>query len=111
MEKTTQSITKRCKLVVVDNTNVEYWEMKKYFKLASCHGYRVIIVEPKTSWKFNHRYFYLMHCCLKRLDCLKNRSLMPYFCYQPKTREAELFLLTIDFLEQKLEKVVLEGTN
>jgi len=54
-EKTTQSITKRCKLVVVDNTNVEYWEMKKYFKLASCHGYRVIIAEPKTSWKLNHR--------------------------------------------------------
>ena len=48
MEKTTQSITKRCKLVVVDNTNVEYWEMKKYFKLANCHGYRVIIVEPMT---------------------------------------------------------------
>ena len=50
------SISKRCKLVVVDNTNVEYWEMKKYFNLANRNGYRVIIAEPKTSWKLNHRY-------------------------------------------------------
>ena len=40
-------------LVIVDNTNVKRWEMAPYFRTASQHRYTVIIVEPRTPWKFN----------------------------------------------------------
>ena len=37
--------------VIVDNTNVKFWEMKTYISLAFQHDYHVIIAEPKTPWK------------------------------------------------------------
>eukprot|EP00092_Neocalanus_flemingeri_P004005 GFUD01004311.1.p1 GENE.GFUD01004311.1~~GFUD01004311.1.p1 ORF type:complete len:527 (+),score=133.15 GFUD01004311.1:142-1722(+) len=39
-------------LIIIDNTNVKRWEMAPYFKTASQHRYTVILVEPKTPWKF-----------------------------------------------------------
>ncbi|XP_060753725.1 NEDD4-binding protein 2-like 2 isoform X3 [Neoarius graeffei] len=41
----------RCTPVVIDNTNVQAWEMKPYVTLALETGYRVEFVEPETSWK------------------------------------------------------------
>lgn len=43
------------KLVIVDNTNVQHWEMKSYFLNANKapFTYRFIVVEPKTPWKVN----------------------------------------------------------
>ncbi len=39
--------------VIIDNTNVEHWEMKPYLDLASFHGYLVVIVTPKTPWRLD----------------------------------------------------------
>ena len=43
------------KMVIVDNTNVTAWEMRQYFIPASkaSYTYRVIVVEPKTPWRFD----------------------------------------------------------
>ncbi|KAL7849133.1 hypothetical protein SRHO_G00207560 [Serrasalmus rhombeus] len=37
--------------VIIDNTNIQAWEMKPYVTLALECGYRVEFVEPDTSWK------------------------------------------------------------
>ncbi|KAB5550627.1 hypothetical protein PHYPO_G00055950 [Pangasianodon hypophthalmus] len=37
--------------VIIDNTNVQAWEMKPYVTVALEMGYRVEFVEPDTSWK------------------------------------------------------------
>ncbi|KAF4086416.1 hypothetical protein AMELA_G00106010 [Ameiurus melas] len=37
--------------VIIDNTNVQAWEMKPYVAVALETGYRVEFVEPDTSWK------------------------------------------------------------
>ena len=44
-------------LIVVDNTNVEFWEMRPYFSSAQNgpYTYYVIVVEPKTPWKLDFR--------------------------------------------------------
>ena len=39
--------------IVVDNTNVSFWEMKAYVRLAQQYGYAVMFKEPETSWKFD----------------------------------------------------------
>ncbi|XP_066945759.1 NEDD4-binding protein 2-like [Macrobrachium rosenbergii] len=39
--------------IVIDNTNLQVWEMKPYVQLALHHGYEIDILEPETSWKFN----------------------------------------------------------
>ncbi|CAJ1052124.1 NEDD4-binding protein 2 isoform X1 [Xyrichtys novacula] len=37
--------------VVIDNTNMQGWEMKPYVALALKHGYKVLFREPDTWWK------------------------------------------------------------
>uniref|UniRef100_W5MNM8 NEDD4 binding protein 2 like 2 n=2 Tax=Lepisosteus oculatus TaxID=7918 RepID=W5MNM8_LEPOC len=37
--------------VIIDNTNLQAWEMKPYVELALERGYRVEFQEPDTSWK------------------------------------------------------------
>lgn len=39
--------------VIIDNTNVKFWEVKKYLDIARMHHYIVILVEPKTPHKFD----------------------------------------------------------
>lgn len=39
--------------IIIDNTNVQAWEMKPYIKMALHHGYEVDILEPETNWKFS----------------------------------------------------------
>lgn len=39
--------------IIIDNTNIEAWEMKPYVIMALERGYRVDFCEPNTSWKFN----------------------------------------------------------
>ena len=39
--------------VVVDNTNTQFWEMKKYVEMAREHGYDIDFVESDTPWKFD----------------------------------------------------------
>jgi len=40
-------------LVIVDNTNVKRWEMAKYFSIAEQYMYMVVLVEPRTPWRFD----------------------------------------------------------
>jgi predicted kinase len=39
--------------IIIDNTNIQYWEMKNYIQVANQEGYYTIIVEPKTPWRLN----------------------------------------------------------
>lgn len=39
--------------VIIDNTNLQAWEMKPYVQMAVDRGYRVHFCEPETSWKFD----------------------------------------------------------
>jgi len=51
-EKARQACKRSEHIVVIDNTNVKYWEMKPYLEIASAHNYSVVLVEPRTPWKF-----------------------------------------------------------
>ncbi|XP_051934501.1 NEDD4-binding protein 2-like 2 isoform X1 [Hippocampus zosterae] len=39
--------------VIIDNTNLQAWEMKPYVQMALQQGYRVDFCEPDTSWKYD----------------------------------------------------------
>ncbi|XP_057695665.1 NEDD4-binding protein 2-like 2 isoform X2 [Corythoichthys intestinalis] len=39
--------------VIIDNTNLQAWEMKPYVQMALQKGYRVDFCEPNTSWKYD----------------------------------------------------------
>lgn len=39
--------------IIIDNTNLQPWEMKPYVKMALERGYKVNFCEPGTSWKFD----------------------------------------------------------
>ncbi|XP_018520812.1 NEDD4-binding protein 2-like 2 isoform X2 [Lates calcarifer] len=39
--------------IIIDNTNIQAWEMKPYVKMALERGYRVDFCEPDTSWKLD----------------------------------------------------------
>ncbi|XP_064481786.1 uncharacterized protein LOC135394760 isoform X2 [Ornithodoros turicata] len=41
--------------VIVDNTNIEAWEMMPYVAIALRGRYHVVVLEPDTPWKFNVR--------------------------------------------------------
>lgn len=39
--------------LIIDNTNLQAWEMKPYVSMALERGYRVYFQEPNTQWKFD----------------------------------------------------------
>lgn len=39
--------------IIIDNTNVSFWEFKPYVQTADKFEYIVLICEPHTPWKFN----------------------------------------------------------
>ena len=41
------------KLIIVDNTNLEVWEMLRYAKIAKDYKYHLMLVEPLTPWKYD----------------------------------------------------------
>ncbi|XP_041055468.1 NEDD4-binding protein 2-like 1 [Carcharodon carcharias] len=41
--------------IIIDNTNIEAWEMKPYANMARENGYEVKFREPDTPWKFDIR--------------------------------------------------------
>lgn len=51
--KAEEACRNRVNIVIVDNTNVMKWEMGPYFKLADKYRYSVVVVEPRTPWRFN----------------------------------------------------------
>jgi predicted kinase len=40
-------------VVVVDNTNITFSEMKPYIKMALAAGFKIEFVEPSTAWKYD----------------------------------------------------------
>ncbi|XP_068216199.1 NEDD4-binding protein 2-like [Palaemon carinicauda] len=38
--------------IIIDNTNLQAWEMKPYVQLALHNGYEIDILEPETPWKY-----------------------------------------------------------
>ncbi|XP_053604494.1 uncharacterized protein LOC128671769 isoform X2 [Plodia interpunctella] len=36
--------------VIIDNTNIEIWEMEPYFRNGVANGYKIEILEPQTTW-------------------------------------------------------------
>ena len=47
-------------VVIVDNTNIRWWEMENYIRIAKANGYKVIVYscQPKTKFDLKH--------CMKR---------------------------------------------
>ncbi|KAM9314231.1 NEDD4-binding protein 2 isoform 2-T2 [Pholidichthys leucotaenia] len=41
--------------IIIDNTNMQGWEMKPYIAQALNHGYKVLFKEPETWWKHKPR--------------------------------------------------------
>uniref|UniRef100_A0A3B4G1C8 NEDD4-binding protein 2-like 2 n=1 Tax=Pundamilia nyererei TaxID=303518 RepID=A0A3B4G1C8_9CICH len=39
--------------IIIDNTNIQAWEMKPYVKMALESGYKVDFCEPDTKWKYD----------------------------------------------------------
>uniref|UniRef100_A0A6I8MXL8 NEDD4 binding protein 2 like 1 n=2 Tax=Ornithorhynchus anatinus TaxID=9258 RepID=A0A6I8MXL8_ORNAN len=39
--------------IIIDNTNLQSWEMRPYAVMALENNYEVIFREPDTRWKFN----------------------------------------------------------
>ncbi|KAJ6655385.1 hypothetical protein lerEdw1_005443 [Lerista edwardsae] len=47
-----EAFEKRITPIIIDNTNIQTWEMKPYVALSQQHKYKVIFREPDTWWKF-----------------------------------------------------------
>lgn len=57
-KRATDAIRSGISPIVIDNTNVEAWEPKRYVEFALSNGYRIEIAEPDTPWKFNAQELY-----------------------------------------------------
>ncbi|KAJ8281312.1 hypothetical protein GJAV_G00066080 [Gymnothorax javanicus] len=47
-----EAFEKNMSPIIIDNTNMQCWEMKPYVALAKRHNYKVMFREPDTWWKF-----------------------------------------------------------
>ncbi|NXT45854.1 N4BP2 protein, partial [Pluvianellus socialis] len=47
-----EAFEKRISPIIIDNTNIQAWEMKPYVTLAQQFKYKVMFREPDTWWKF-----------------------------------------------------------
>ncbi|NWV31523.1 N4BP2 protein, partial [Grantiella picta] len=47
-----EAFEKRISPIIIDNTNIQAWEMKPYVTLAQEFKYKVMFREPDTWWKF-----------------------------------------------------------
>ncbi|XP_051020705.1 NEDD4-binding protein 2 [Acomys russatus] len=47
-----EAFEKKISPVIIDNTNLQAWEMKPYVALSQKHKYKVLFREPDTWWKF-----------------------------------------------------------
>nr|CAH7729751.1 unnamed protein product [Callosobruchus chinensis] len=50
-----QSMSRGFSPVIIDNTNVQMWEMKPYATMATDYGYIIEILEPDTHWCFDDK--------------------------------------------------------
>ncbi|XP_071072989.1 NEDD4-binding protein 2 [Dasypus novemcinctus] len=47
-----EAFEKKVSPIIIDNTNLQAWEMKPYVALSQKHKYKVFFREPDTWWKF-----------------------------------------------------------
>ncbi|XP_074848737.1 NEDD4-binding protein 2 isoform X2 [Carettochelys insculpta] len=47
-----EAFEKRISPIIIDNTNIQAWEMKPYVALSQKYKYKVMFREPDTWWKF-----------------------------------------------------------
>ncbi|XP_053528329.1 NEDD4-binding protein 2 isoform X2 [Artibeus jamaicensis] len=47
-----EAFEKKVSPIIIDNTNLQAWEMKPYVALSQKHKYKVLFLEPDTWWKF-----------------------------------------------------------
>jgi predicted kinase len=47
------AMMKKTEHIVVDNTNIMFWEMKPYVLLADKYGYEIEFVESQSEWAWN----------------------------------------------------------
>ncbi|XP_034860988.1 NEDD4-binding protein 2 isoform X1 [Mirounga leonina] len=47
-----EAFEKKVSPIIIDNTNLQAWEMKPYISLSQNHKYKVLFREPDTWWKF-----------------------------------------------------------
>lgn len=51
-DKATGACANGASVVIIDNTNIKWWEIRPYVVIAAEFCYTVVIVEPQTWWKF-----------------------------------------------------------
>uniref|UniRef100_A0A671M145 NEDD4-binding protein 2-like n=2 Tax=Sinocyclocheilus TaxID=75365 RepID=A0A671M145_9TELE len=54
-QRAKESFEKGQSPIIIDNTNMQCWEMKPYVAMAQKHRYRVLFREPDTWWKTKPR--------------------------------------------------------
>ncbi|XP_004681393.1 PREDICTED: NEDD4-binding protein 2 [Condylura cristata] len=47
-----EAFEKKISPIIIDNTNLQAWEMKPYVALSQKHKYKVLFREPDTWWRF-----------------------------------------------------------
>ena len=52
-QKAIEAMKKGISPLVIDNTNVQAWEMKEYTQQGLKYGYKIEVREPNTPWKFD----------------------------------------------------------
>ncbi|KRZ74599.1 NEDD4-binding protein 2-like 1, partial [Trichinella papuae] len=92
------AIRKSQSLVIVDNTNIHRWEMKRYVLSAYRAGYEIFFVEPDTKWKFDAA------ACFRR-----NSHGVPYLTIQRMLDNYERNVTLEDFLSSNFQ--VCDGTQ
>lgn len=52
-KRTEEAMQRKEPVIVVDNTNIQVWQMKPYVNLADQYGYKVEIKMPDTTWMWD----------------------------------------------------------
>jgi len=52
-KRTEEAMQSKEPVIVVDNTNIEAWQMKPYVNLADQYGYEIEIKMPNTPWMWD----------------------------------------------------------
>lgn len=73
-ENVKRAVQREVTPVIIDNTNIEVWEMKTYIKLAVINGYWIEILEPTSAWAWEGS-----ECAKKNIHKVPYDSIMKMF--------------------------------
>lgn len=79
-----ESMTHGINLVIVDNTNTTFDEMKKYCIAAIILGYEIQLIEPETEWRYDVEECYKRNTHgvpLETIQKMRNRWETTEACY------------------------------